>query len=75
MDWLEKGLKGKRAVLVGLGRSSVAAARLLLREGVEPFITESADGDRFAPFKRACDALGVRYETDGHGGGVFENAD
>ncbi len=75
MDWLEKGLKGKRAVLVGLGRSSVAAARLLLREGVEPFITESADGDRFAPFKHACDALGVRYETGGHGDSVFESAD
>ena len=72
---MKTGLKGKRAVLVGLGRSSVGAARLLLREGAAPFITDNADGDRLAPWKVACDALGVPYETGGHGGGVFDSAD
>ena len=72
---MESGLKGKRAVLVGLGRSSVGAARLLLREGAAPFITDNADGDRLAPWKTACDTLGVPYETGGHGDGVVESAD
>jgi len=57
-------LKDKRVCIVGLGRSAVGAARLLLREGAKPFVTDSGTG--VEECKAALDALGVAYEVGGH---------
>lgn len=68
-------LKGKKAVLVGMGRSSAGAARLLLREGARPFVTDSADDPKMAPWKAECESLGVPFETGGHSPERFSGAD
>lgn len=67
-------LRGKKVTIVGLGRTAVALARLLLREGATPFVTDAAAGEKYA---RACadlDALGVHWECGGHTAGAFEGA-
>lgn len=68
-------VRGKKVVVVGLGRTAVALTRLLLREGGEPFVTEQGAGKRFAPHAAALDALGVSYETGGHSREAFAHAD
>lgn len=68
-------LRGMKVTLVGLGDTSVAAARLLLREGAEPFVTEQKDDPRQAARRAALDALGVPYEVGGHTPRAFAGAD
>ena len=67
-------LAGKKVVLVGLGRSTTAAARLLRREGALPFITESADTARLDPWRAQCLETGVPFEVGGHTMDAFEGA-
>ncbi len=68
-------VSGKKSVLVGMGRSTTAAARLLLREGAHPFITESGDSVRLDPWRMQCLEMGVPFEVGGHSMDAFENAD
>ncbi|GMV99530.1 MAG: UDP-N-acetylmuramoylalanine--D-glutamate ligase [Candidatus Hydrogenedentota bacterium] len=67
-------LRGKRVTVVGLGRTALAAVRLLLREGAEPFVTESRDDAKLQPFKEALRATGVAFECGGHTPRATENA-
>ena len=67
-------LAGKKIVLVGMGRSTTAAARLLLREGALPFITESGDAPRLDPWRAQCLEMGVPFEVGGHSMDAFEDA-
>lgn len=68
-------LQQKKAVLVGLGRSSVAAARLLIRHGASPFVSELSDHAGLDPWREACRAQDIPYETGGHSEAVFKTAD
>ena len=68
-------LAGKKVVLVGMGRSTTAAARLLRREGALPFITESADTPRLEPWRAQCLEMGVPFEVGGHSMDAFEGAE
>jgi len=68
-------LRGMKVTLVGLGDTAVAAARLLLREGAEPFVTEQKDDPRQGPRRAALDALGVPYEVGGHTARAFAGAE
>lgn len=68
-------LAGKEVLLVGLGRSSAAAAELLLREKARPFVTDSGDSPAMAPWRARLDALGVPCETGGHDTARFGSAD
>ena len=68
-------LDRKKVVLVGMGRSTTAAARLLLARGARPFITESSDAPRLAPWRAQCLEMGVPFETGGHSMDAFEDAD
>lgn len=57
-------LRDARVVIIGLGETAVALARLLLACGGRPFVSELGPGK---PAQRATlDALGVPYETGGH---------
>ncbi|MDX9972743.1 MAG: Mur ligase family protein, partial [FCB group bacterium] len=67
-------VKGKNVTIVGLGRTSLALVKLLLREGATPFVTERDDTPKLVEYKRALDELGVRYECGGHSAGAFERA-
>src|SRR5262245_29763416 len=59
-------VKNKRVTLVGMGRTSVALARLLLREGALPFVSDSENRASLAPFKDELEQLGVPYECGNH---------
>jgi UDP-N-acetylmuramoylalanine--D-glutamate ligase len=67
-------VQGKKVTIVGLGRTSLALVRLILREDGKPFVTDSADSPKSLEFRRELDALGVPYECGGHTDAAFENA-
>ncbi|HPU97103.1 MAG TPA: UDP-N-acetylmuramoyl-L-alanine--D-glutamate ligase [Candidatus Hydrogenedentes bacterium] len=59
-------LAGKRVTIIGLGRSAVAAARLVRQLGATPFISEKEDTPKMAPWKAACEKYQLPVETGGH---------
>jgi UDP-N-acetylmuramoylalanine--D-glutamate ligase len=65
-------LSGKRVVVVGLGRSGVAAARLCRARGAEVIATDSAPLDRLSAEARGLEASVI---AGGHGGVPFEKVD
>jgi UDP-N-acetylmuramoylalanine--D-glutamate ligase len=67
-------LHGKKVILVGIGRTTTSLARLLIREGAEPFLTDAAPAEKVAHFLEQLDALGVGYECGGHTDAAFRNA-
>jgi len=67
-----KNLVGKRAVVVGLGSSGDAAARLLVAKGAQVVATDSRPS---APEAEALTALGVQMVLGGHAGIDFASAD
>jgi len=67
-------VQGRKVTVVGMGRSALGAVRLLLHQGARPFVTDASDGPSLAPHIAALDALGVPYETGGHGNEAFANA-
>ncbi len=67
-------VRGRKVTVVGLGRTSRALVRLLLREGARPYVTDRADHPRLAPFREELEALGVPCECGGHTARAFEGA-
>lgn len=67
-------VRGEKVAVVGMGRTALALVRLLLREGAEPFVTESSDTESLSPFKEELSALGVGFETGGHTQEAFKGA-
>ncbi|HRK34350.1 MAG TPA: UDP-N-acetylmuramoyl-L-alanine--D-glutamate ligase [Candidatus Hydrogenedentes bacterium] len=65
---------GKKVSLVGIGRTSVSLARLLKREGAEPFLTDVQSAQELAAFTPQLDEMGVAYEVGGHTARAFEHA-
>lgn len=68
-------LRGQSAIVVGLGRSGVAAARLLLGRGARLVATDSAPRDRLSADALALEGLGVTLAAGGHPPEVFASAD
>jgi UDP-N-acetylmuramoylalanine--D-glutamate ligase len=64
-------LARKRVVVVGLGKSGVAAAKLCLAEGAHVVGTDSAPADKISEEARA---LGIELVLGGHEGANFETA-
>lgn len=67
-------VKNKHVTIVGMGRTAVAAAKLLLREGAMPFVSDSENRSAMAPFKEELEALGVPYECGNHSPLAFHRA-
>jgi len=67
-------VKNKHVTIVGMGRTAVALARLLLREGAMPFVSDSENRASMAPFKEELEALGVPYECGNHSPLAFRRA-
>ena len=65
-------LAGKRVVVVGLGKSGVAAAKLCLARGAHVVGTDSAPPEKVSDEARA---LGIELVLGGHAGAKFERAD
>ena len=65
-------LAGKRVVVVGLGKSGIAAAKLCLARGAHVVGTDSAPPEKVSDEARA---LGIELVLGGHAGAKFERAD
>jgi UDP-N-acetylmuramoylalanine--D-glutamate ligase len=59
-------VRGKTAIVIGLGRSGVAAARLLLARGAKVVVNDAAPLDRWSPDARALEAEGAALVPGGH---------
>lgn len=68
-------LQGKRAVVVGLGRSGIAAARLMLDRGARVSCTDSAPLEELSEAARALASLGAELSAGGHGAAALQGAD
>ncbi len=67
-------LRGKKVTVLGLGRSGLGAARLLLAEGAIPFVSESRDDASLKEYKEELERLGAAYEAGGHSEAAFRDA-
>lgn len=67
-------LHGKNVVVVGMGRSAIAAAKLLIQQGANPFVSDCKDDENISEFRQACDALAIPYEVGGHTEAAFGSA-
>ncbi len=68
-------LAGKRVVVVGLGASGVAAARLCLRRGARVLANDGKAMGALSDAARALEALGATVVAGGHAGARMEEAD
>ncbi|MBI2093151.1 MAG: UDP-N-acetylmuramoyl-L-alanine--D-glutamate ligase [Candidatus Omnitrophica bacterium] len=64
-----------RVTVVGLGRSGLAAARLLWHLGCKVTITESQDNESLRAETQALRALGIEVELGGHSQGCIKQAE
>ena len=64
-------LKGKKTIVVGAGRSGVAASRLLVSRGAEVILNDAAPLDRLAEL----DGEGIRLAGGGHRPDLFRGVD
>jgi UDP-N-acetylmuramoylalanine--D-glutamate ligase len=68
-------LSGKKVVVVGLGASGVAAARLCLRRGARVVATDSKPQDELSGDARSLETLGARISAGGHENAGIAEAD
>jgi UDP-N-acetylmuramoylalanine--D-glutamate ligase len=68
-------LQGKRAVVIGLGRSGIAAARLLLEKGARVVGTDAAARERLAPEAIDLEKAGATLAVGGHDPAIFSDVD
>jgi len=71
----ESELSGKRVVVVGLGSSGVAAARLCLRLGARVVANDGKPLDALSADARALEALGAAIVAGGHSAAGIDRAD
>jgi UDP-N-acetylmuramoylalanine--D-glutamate ligase len=68
-------LSGKTAVVVGLGRSGVAAANLLVARGARVIATDAAPREKASAAALALEGRGVELALGGHPAASFAHAD
>jgi UDP-N-acetylmuramoylalanine--D-glutamate ligase len=68
-------LSGKQVVIVGLGVSGVAAARLCLRRGARVVANDGKPRDALSAEARALERLGATLVAGGHASAGIEEAD
>ena len=72
---MDFSMRNKRVALLGLGRSSVAAARLVQLHGAVPFVSDNNDNDKLKPYRKTLEQFGIAYEVGGHTNKAFQNPD
>ena len=68
-------VKDKTAIVIGLGRSGVAAAQLLLQRGAQVIANDSAPIEKWSDAARALELAGATLVPGGHHHADFANAD
>lgn len=66
---------GRNVIVVGLGRSGVAAARLLLEHGARVVANDGAPRERLSAPALALEAAGAVVAAGGHDPALFDRAD
>ncbi len=59
-------IKGKKQLVIGMGKSGMAAAKLLKRQGGNPFVTEKGRGEKLQNHLEELTQLGIDFEIGGH---------
>ena len=72
---MKLNLKNKTVVVVGLGKSGFAAARLLKRQGAKTRVTEASAKDSVARLAELLLADGIKFEIGGHNKDFIMDAD
>lgn len=67
-------VQGKKVTVVGLGRTSTALVRLLLRHGAKPYVTELAESGAHQTQIDILKTFEVPYELGGHTPAAFDEA-
>jgi len=67
-------LNGRKTVVVGLGRSGLASARLLAREGAEVWVTDRRPAEALSGETASLKDLSVRFALGGHPDSAFSGA-
>lgn len=68
-------LRNRKVTLVGMGRTTMAAVHLLLREHAEPFVTEKAPRENVLSAVKTLESLGISYECGGHTDRAFSGTE
>lgn len=68
-------VQGLSVVVVGLGRSGVSAARLLLARGARVTLNDAAPAERLSEEARALERAGAIIAAGGHEPAIFAGAD
>ncbi|AUX40776.1 UDP-N-acetylmuramoylalanine--D-glutamate ligase [Sorangium cellulosum] len=68
-------VRGRTVIVVGLGRSGVAAARLLIERGARVVANDGAPRERLSAAAAALEAEGAALALGGHDPALFERAD
>jgi len=68
-------LTGRKALVVGLGKTGVATAQFLVRRGAAVTATDAAAADRLGPEMERLRRSGVALELGKHRRATFESAD
>ncbi len=68
-------LHGSLAVVVGLGRSGVAAANLLLDRGARVIVSDSSPREKLSAAALALEGRGATLSVGGHDPAIFTSAD
>ena len=63
---VEERIRGRRVGIVGMARSGMAVARLVLERGGQPFVSDSAPADKVSNQCAGLTNLGIPFETGGH---------
>jgi len=68
-------LKGRKVVVVGLGKTGYSTARFLLKKGSQVVITDTKSFIDLGEKAKDLLSLGARIEADGHRGDIFKWAE
>jgi len=68
-------LHDKPVLVLGMGRSGMAAVRLLKSAGADVFVSEARTADDVADAVAELESLGIRYEVGGHSLAGFPDPD
>lgn len=66
-------LKGKHIGIIGAVRSGVGAAKLALRSGALPFVTDMNPAEKLRDYLNQLNNHGIAYETGGHSEKIYNS--
>ena len=72
---IDKKLRGKRVVVVGMAATGMAAAEFLSQQGATVIVTEIKTADMLGDYPRRLRSLNVELEMGQHAPATFDSAD